>query len=70
MIGFGSSHLDLECHVREFEDARLRRQRTVARLGYPVRPAARAWSPYFYLAIKSLALVEIFRIALDGGVLK
>lgn len=68
MIGFGSPHLELECHVREFENGRLREQLAIARQGHPVRPRGRRWSPYFFLALKSLGLLEILRMALDGGV--
>jgi hypothetical protein len=68
MLGFGCEYQLLECHVKEFEDARLRRQLANNRKGNPLRPSGRAWSPYLFLAIKSLGLLEILRMALDGGV--
>jgi hypothetical protein len=68
MIGLGSPHLELECQVKAFEDARIHRQLAMGRQQEPVRRPGRPWSPYFLLALKSLALFQILRMALDGGV--
>ena len=68
MLEFGNPYSELECHFREFEDARLRRQRAIARQEQPIRRSGTHWSVYFTLALKLLGLFQILRMALDGGV--
>jgi hypothetical protein len=68
MMGFGCAYRQLDCYAREFEDARLRRQLANARQGNPLRLPERQWSPFLFLALKSMGLLQILRLALDGGV--
>jgi hypothetical protein len=68
MIGFASPHIELECQVKAFEDAQIRRHLAIVRREDLGRPPGRNWNSYIFVVLKSLVLFQILRMALDGGV--
>ncbi|HET9661886.1 MAG TPA: hypothetical protein VFP05_16280 [Thermomicrobiales bacterium] len=68
MIGMVSSHIELEYHIKEFEAARARHERWLAQQGQPLRSGRRSLGPLLFLVLKSAALVQLYRLALEGGV--